>query len=68
MSLLDEVNKEVQKVMKERGDKFKILDEQNVISYVVQTVKQRITQRTKGKEDREFYKELKKSHPQLFIK
>lgn len=72
-TLLARVNAAVQAYLEAEGELFRgrtqdCLDEEAVISFTLQTVKQRLTQRRKGKEGRDFVKNLKTNHPDLYMK
>lgn len=50
-----------------RGTTQNCLTEEDVVSFCLQTVKQRLTQRQKGKEGRDFVKMLKTERPDLYM-
>ena len=51
-----------------RGQTKDVLTEEDVISFTLQTVKQRLTQRRKGQEDRRELKRMRAEHPELFVR
>lgn len=72
-TLLARVNKAIEEYLIAEGQLFRgrtadCLEEEDVVSFTLQTVKQRLTQRRKGAADRAMIRELKKSNPDFFMK
>lgn len=65
MSLLDTINEMVEDIATQAGTEFKLLTEDDVISYVLTVVKQRIYMKSRSKRERLRIKQLEDRIKQL---